>query len=416
MRIQDREKIEEFLEAASIRGRHITVAFSGGADSLALLVLLSSISSDIDAVYVNHNLRSAEELSAELKLNRANAAALSVPFKAVTLERGSVEEYAYAHGTTLEAAARSLRYEALEREASDLIATAHTSDDQAETLMMRLISGCTLSALAGVRRQRGRIVRPVLGFSRADTERICREAGLVWAEDSTNSTLFCQRNRIRQLVSVSAEEKALLLSIAGNVSAFTERLAPVVLTYHKTYHSFDCSALLAAHPLSASALVFEVYSLFTDKLVSQGEVEEFLSAVKSGSALDNRFFHLRFCKGEARVYPLFPWFVTPFSASAVLPHGLAVSPSEEKLALRLEPSLLSCPAVLRLASAEDEIRLKDHTVKVGELLSQYHVPYAIVLEDMNGIAAFFSAAFRGRDRLAGRFICQDVPKVGVSIS
>lgn len=416
MRIQDRSTLEAFLSENGLSSRHITVAFSGGADSLALLILLSSVTDKLDAIYVNHNLRGEAELASELKLNTSNAERLEVPFKVVTLPAGCVEEYASSHGITLEAAARVLRYEALEAEAPDLIATAHTSDDQTETLMMRLLSGCTVAALAGVRQVRGNIIRPVLDFSRQDTERICNEAGLTWAEDSTNSTLFCQRNRVRHLVTLSAEARSSLLSISRNVQYFLDRIPPLGLCRHKTCYTFEREKLLSAHPLAISALVYEIYSLFTDKLVSRGEVDEVVKAVREGSSLDNRFFHLRCSGGEARVYPRFPFFAAPFEPDTSLPHSLSLKFSEEKSALRIDSSLICGKAVLRLAAAEDEIQLKDHSVRVGELLAQYHLPYAIVMEDAYGLVAFFGAVFGGRDRLSARFLTQNVPKTGVSIS
>lgn len=180
----------------------IVVAFSGGSDSLGMLCLLKKLYHDrLLAVYVNHNLRSAEELEAEAHLNAENCRRIDVPFVTVPLAIGEVQALADKRGCGTEEAARILRYKALEAQrihgGLDWIATAHTSDDQMETVLMRFLSGKALCSLSGIKKQQGRILRPVLGFRREELEKQCTEMGLRWSDDSTNNQMLYLRNRIR---------------------------------------------------------------------------------------------------------------------------------------------------------------------------------------------------------------------------
>ena len=176
----------------------LTVAFSGGYDSLCLLSSLCSLGFNVKALYVDHGLRSEAELACERRLNESNCRRLGVPLEVVKIPPGQVMCLAKEDGVTIEAAARAQRYRILEKE--PLVATAHNRDDQVETLMMKLIFGGTLMSLCGIRRRRGKVVRPLLDVSRADIVSYVDSLGLVPSRDSTNDTLFCLRNRVRHLV------------------------------------------------------------------------------------------------------------------------------------------------------------------------------------------------------------------------
>ena len=136
----------------------LCLAFSGGSDSLALLSILPKDRSY--AVYIDHGIRGREELEKEIELNRRNAERYSIPLKVLHLQEGEVAHLAREEKIGLEAAARKLRYALLMREDADFILTAHHLDDQAETLIMRLLSSSPFYRLEGIKRQNGRIFRP----------------------------------------------------------------------------------------------------------------------------------------------------------------------------------------------------------------------------------------------------------------
>ncbi len=185
-------------------GETVLVAVSGGADSVALLHLLGALAPAwrlvLRVLHVDHQLRPDSARDADFV--RALGARLGVPVEVATVAvdpRGSVE-----------AAARQARYAALEACADRLgaqrIALGHTADDQAETVLMRLLEGVGVRGLAGIPPVRGRLIRPLLDCRRADLVTELRRAGLPWVEDPTNRDPKFLRNRVRhELLPLLAE-------------------------------------------------------------------------------------------------------------------------------------------------------------------------------------------------------------------
>src|SRR6266849_6993841 len=179
-------------------GETVLTAVSGGADSVALLDVLRSIGSEwsvsLHAIHVHHGLRAEADDDAEFV--RALCARMGVP---LSVERVSVKGGPPWEG--LEAEARRARYgafrEVARRVGAQRIATAHTADDQAETVLMRLLEGAGPRGLAGIAPVRGLLIRPLLEARRADIEAHLRARGLAWMEDASNRDPRFLRNRIR---------------------------------------------------------------------------------------------------------------------------------------------------------------------------------------------------------------------------
>ena len=176
-------------------GETVLVAVSGGADSVALLHLLLGLGLQwrlrLHVLHVDHQLRADSAAAADFV--QALGARLGVPVDVATVTvdpRGS-----------LEAAARAARYAALEtcaaRVGADRIALGHTADDQAETVLMRLVQGAGVRGLSGIPPVRGRIIRPLIELRRTALEAELRRAELAWVEDPTNRDPKFLRNRIR---------------------------------------------------------------------------------------------------------------------------------------------------------------------------------------------------------------------------
>jgi len=178
----------------------LLAAFSGGPDSTALLSALSALSGVLNlrlhATYIDHGLRGSDEIARERRFCADTAAMLGAGFSAV-----SIDVRASANGENIHAAARRLRYDALFREADRLgiefVATAHNADDQAETVLMRLIRGAGLQGLSGIPARRGRIIRPLLAVSRAEIEAYIEKGSLGYVIDSSNLKTDYFRNRLR---------------------------------------------------------------------------------------------------------------------------------------------------------------------------------------------------------------------------
>ena len=160
----------------------LLAAFSGGEDSLYMLMLLAREAGErTEAAYVDHGIRSRAELEREIGLNRENAARLGIRLHIITLAPGAVAALAREKGIGVEAAARTLRYGALEELrkgiGADWILTAHHREDQAETVIMRLMASAPIWALGGIRRQEGHIFRPLLSVPKAEISAADRPAG-----------------------------------------------------------------------------------------------------------------------------------------------------------------------------------------------------------------------------------------------
>ncbi|MHB8107426.1 MAG: tRNA lysidine(34) synthetase TilS [Candidatus Cryosericum sp.] len=185
-------------------GGRIVVAVSGGSDSVALLHLLHLLREahrfELVCAYFNHRLRGAESDADEVFV-RELAASLNVPF-----EGGSedVTGYAADHHLSLEEAARELRLRFLRTVAlqtgASCIATAHTRDDQVETVLFRLLKGTGMKGIAGIAPRTGMFVHPLLHVSKQQLQEWLTAEGYVWREDTSNVDEHYERNFIRASV------------------------------------------------------------------------------------------------------------------------------------------------------------------------------------------------------------------------
>lgn len=241
----------------------ILCAVSGGADSMYLLHRLYTMGCSVAAAHFNHGLRGAEADRDE-EFVRCFCEENGIPFLS---ERADVAAFAEREHMGVEEAARLMRYAFLERAAdalsAEVIATAHTADDNAETLLMHLVRGTGLHGLCGIPPVRGRIVRPMLDTTRAEVERYLRENGVPHAEDSTNADDAFLRNRIRhEVIPVLRRENPQFSEAVSRTAkllrqddAFLEKLAEDFLARNADERSVCASALCAQpRPVASRAI------------------------------------------------------------------------------------------------------------------------------------------------------------------
>jgi tRNA(Ile)-lysidine synthase len=255
-RVLSHVRKQELLKA----GERVGVAVSGGIDSVALMRLLLELRGELgivlSVVHFNHKLRGAESDDDE-RFVAELARSHNLEFHC---DSDDVAEHAHAEGVSLETAARELRYgffrslilpdeSAQEvkiptlsqtarqgwgtRTTLDKIVTGHTLDDQAETVLMRLIRGAGLRGLGGIHLRiavededdevgaGGEIVRPLLSFRRRELEAYLNDIGQSWREDATNFDEKFTRNRVRKLV-LPLLEKEFNPSVAENLAELAE--------------------------------------------------------------------------------------------------------------------------------------------------------------------------------------------------
>ncbi len=221
----------EFISPHALSGRTtdtpILVGFSGGSDSRALLEMLvlygRQSGSRVYAAHVNHGIRGAE---AERDEEFCRGVCRELGIELFVL-RADVPAIAKETGQSIETAARQVRYDFFDSIMCErdipLLATAHNADDNLETMLFNLVRGASLSGIRGIPETRpcayGTVVRPILSMTKADILSFCRERGLDFVTDSTNTDTDYTRNRIR------AEIIPLLSEINSGAVKSSARLA-----------------------------------------------------------------------------------------------------------------------------------------------------------------------------------------------
>jgi len=214
----------------------ITVAYSGGPDSTVLLHLLKKYQKQfgyqLDAAHVNHGLRSAEEMLAEEKCVRQNADDSGIPLHTKKLAPGFLDYYAGRHHCGLEAAARIYRYHFFDKiqklsHRPSLLALGHNSNDQVETVMMRLFAGGGIEGLKGIPLQTATLIRPLMHIERDLIMTYLNERGFSYVHDSSNFEEIYLRNRIRLKLLSQVEEifphaRSSLIRLGTEVSSVLE--------------------------------------------------------------------------------------------------------------------------------------------------------------------------------------------------
>jgi tRNA(Ile)-lysidine synthase len=212
-------------------GMRLGVAVSGGADSVALLRALherwQELGLALTVLHVNHGIR-GEEADRDANFVGALAEQLHLRFLGHDVDTPA---RAQAEQETLEEAARNLRYawfeDLLARRELDAIATAHTLDDLAETVLLKLLRGAWTEGLAGIfsvlERTPGKILRPFLETRRCEIEGWLREINQPWREDATNADSAHTRNRIRHnLIPILTEYNPQIVSQLGHIATIAK--------------------------------------------------------------------------------------------------------------------------------------------------------------------------------------------------
>ena len=297
-------------------GDRIICAVSGGADSVALLfalyLLKGKLKIQLEAAHFNHQLR-GEESQRDENFVREFCARYDIP-----LHVGGARVQPGKKG--LEAAARDARY-AFFGTMDGKIATAHTADDNAETVLLHLIRGTGLKGLGGIAPQRGKLIRPMLSVTRQEVEAFLNEWSLPHVEDSSNETDAFLRNRIRHHVMPILQEENPKIGENLSKMALRLRLDEEYLARQSTFETPP-----------------DVHTLRTlPKALRSRALETFL---KQSGVLEPEDAHI--AQAEALVFSENP------SAKAAFPGGVTISRSYDSLAVisdsaDLGETTLPCP-------------------------------------------------------------------------
>ena len=300
------EAVKEVIERFGMlkKGDGVVAAVSGGCDSAVLLHILCSLSTELElkvlCAHINHNLRGEESDRDELFV-RELCRKYGIEIRVLS---ANVVEYAAERHLSTEEAGRKLRYGFFEHCANELgenakIATAHSLSDCAETYIFNSARGAALSGVCGIPPVRGRIIRPIIEFSREQIEAYAFEHGLEYVTDSTNLTDEYTRNKIRHgAIPVMKEinpgfEKAFLRLLKNLADArdFIDSEAKTLLEKAKVPEGYLAEEISKAHPAvknRAAAMLLEEFGFSFDyertlriaEKISAGDFKEELSRGK----------------------------------------------------------------------------------------------------------------------------------------
>lgn len=212
--------VKDRLSRCVKTGQRVCVALSGGIDSVSLLhaciAALKQLQLDsVSAVHVHHGISPNADAWETFCRQFCTDHSISL-----VVHRVSVKHL----GEGLEAAARTARYAALEQSDCDWILLGHHRDDQSETLLLNILRGSGVRGAAGMREQRGRLLRPLLNVSRIQIEEYAKQNALTWIEDESNANNEFTRNFLRGKAIPLMEQKIpqAAVSLARAASAFAE--------------------------------------------------------------------------------------------------------------------------------------------------------------------------------------------------
>lgn len=287
----------------------IVVGVSGGPDSVALLHVLRALAERdgrdwrLLAVHVNHGLRGEEALRDE-QFVRELTHAWDIPLEVVRVDTAA---HAAQSGLSIEAAGRELRYHALTSAAAAttgaFIATGHTADDQAETVLLNLVRGAGLRGLAGMPPRRGAIVRPFGAVRHETIARALEEIGQEYALDSSNLAERYRRNFVRRrLIPTIQEVQPQIVPVLVRTAAdlridadFLEREAAravgrMVIERAPEAITVDRAAYLSLHLALRRGAVREILERLLGTLsdIEEAHVTAIEQAIANGQSLSDR--------------------------------------------------------------------------------------------------------------------------------
>ena len=373
-------KVERYIDKHNLLNPNelYIVALSGGADSVALLLLLKNAHFNVHAAHCNFHLRGDES-------DRDEAFCVELCQRlGVELHRAHFDtrEYAELHKVSIEMAARELRYKWFEQLRQDIgaagICVAHHRDDSVETVLLNLVRGTGLRGLTGIQPRNGNILRPLLCVSRAEIEAFLAKKRQKYVTDSTNWEADVQRNVVR--LAVLPLLKRLNPAVAENIQRTAENLAEAQQVLNVAIANLNSGNILNLSDLenygSSEYLAFEwlkKYGFNGDQVrqILDAETGKIVSSAMGYDVLKDR--------GRLIVEPA----LQPFKPMRIPEEGTYVLDEDKRFSVRKKPVYVSKePRVATLDAAKVQFPLTIRRVEEGDWMQPYGMKGRKLLSDL----------------------------------
>lgn len=354
------------------------VALSGGADSVALLLLLKNAHFNVHAAHCNFHLRGEES-------DRDEAFCVELcKGLGVELHRAHFDtrEYAELHKVSIEMAARELRYKWFEQLREDIgaagICVAHHRDDSVETILLNLVRGTGLRGLTGIQPRNGNILRPLLCVSRAEIEAFLAEKGQKYVTDSTNLKADVQRNIVR--LEVLPLLRKLNPAVAENIQRTAENLSEAQQVLNVAIARINDSNILNLRDIerygSSEYLTFEWLKKYG---FNGDQVRQILDADCGGMVHSEQGYDVLKDRGRLIVEPT----LDPFNPMRIPEEGTYVLGENMRLSVRKKPVYVSKePNIATLDAAKVRFPLTVRRVEEGDWMQPYGMKGRKLLSDL----------------------------------
>lgn len=448
----------EFRSAHALCGadesESILAAFSGGSDSSAMLDMLAKYCAQtgtaLYAAHVNHCIRGAEADKDE-EFCRETAKRLGVKIFVLKVD---VPAYAQEHKLSVETAARELRYEFFDRIMREnnihILATAHNANDNLETILFNLSRGCGLSGICGIPPVRncegGYVVRPILEMSKTQILEYCRNNGIEFVTDSTNTDTDYTRNMIRAQIipalmainSGAVENAARLSATLRDDAACLESMTDWFLESIENDMSVDTEKLVGSPAAISSRVIIALYrEVSGGKSLEQVHVNDIIrlcercvphSKIQLPSGIDAKIENKRLYFEKRCELPSAPedFCVTltdgknsipQINAEIITKGSQDENISENSISLYFNSAKICGSLVARNRQSSDKIKVNGVNKSIKKLLCDKKIPLEIryrlpVICDDEGVIAvpFLAVADRARTKngdLELKFILND---------
>lgn len=436
------ENIRTAFRTHGVRNAGLVVAFSGGADSSALLsgvmALRTELSLVVRAAYFDHGLQPAEDRDGEYRTVEATAERLGVPLVTGGVRPGTIEAEARERGCGIEASARLRRYSFLEEVARECgaayLCTGHHREDLIETVILRVLQGAGVAGLAGIPETRELdsgilVIRPLLATSKRNILDHLANTGLSWREDPSNACQDYSRNLVRHrilptILNAFPNSAAAVPRFArrnAEIAGFIRRAAARSIRWERTNDGFHVSADAfweADSVLRIESVLGLMNRTGDEERIPARMLDVLRRKPESGGVIfrargcllyqlgGGLFFRTDIARQNESGY-LFMVRPAPIGWSEVeikLPFAVEVGST-----VRVPLGVIHGALIVRSWRAGDRIRLSGGSKTLKRLLPELGVPFYAryqvpILEDTGGLLAVCADLLGGTTRFAERLV------------